>query len=100
MIDRQRILEAHLTPDVQYADPMASISGYTEISNYMESFQTGYPGRRFVIGEVLNHHNNCLAYWTMQNEDDEIEMKGASFADVAADGRLQRIRGFFEVPSE
>jgi hypothetical protein len=36
----------------------------------------------------------------MQNEDDEIEMKGASFADVAADGRLQRIRGFFEVPSE
>ena len=97
---RQRILEARLTPDVHYADPMTTTSGYAEISNYMESFQTGYPGRRFVIGNVLNHHDNCLAYWTMQNRDDEIEMRGASFADIAPDGRLRRIRGFFEPPSE
>ncbi len=97
---RQKVLEARLTPDVQYVDPATSTSGYTEISDYMEHFQAGYPGRRFVIGEVLNHHRNCLAYWTMQNQDNEVEMKGASFADLAHDGRLQRIRGFFKLPSE
>jgi hypothetical protein len=35
----------------------------------------------------------------MQNEDNDVEMRGASFADLAPDGRLQRIHGFFKVPS-
>jgi len=97
---RQKVLEARLTPDVQYVDPAISTSGYTEISDYMEHFQVGNPGRRFVIADVLSHHSYCLAYWTMQNEDNDVEMRGASFADLAPDGRLQRIRGFFKLPSE
>jgi hypothetical protein len=96
---RQKILEKRLTPDIQYADPAVQTSGYAEISDYMESFQTGYPGRRFVISEVIAHHDSCLAHWTMQR-DSKIEMKGASFAEIEADGRLRRIRGFFGQPSE
>jgi len=99
-IARQKILEKHLTPDIQYADPLTETTGYEEISDYMESFQTGYPGRRFVISEVIAHHASCLAHWTMQNRDSEIEMKGASFAEIESDGRLRRIRGFFGQPSE
>jgi hypothetical protein len=97
---RHKILEKRLTPDIQYADPLTETSGYAEISDYMESFQTGYPGRHFVISEVIAHHDSCLALWTMQNGVREIEMKGASFAEIETDGRLRRIRGFFGQPSE
>jgi hypothetical protein len=55
-IARQKILEKHLTPDIQY--------------------------------------------WTMQNRESEIEMQGASFAEIESDGRLRRIRGFFGQPSQ
>jgi hypothetical protein len=30
-----------------------------------------------VIGEVLSHHGNGLACWTMQNEGNKIEIRGA-----------------------
>jgi hypothetical protein len=96
---RHKILEKHLTPDIQYADPAVETSGYEEISDYMDSFQTGYPGRRFIISEVIAHHYSCLAHWTMQNRSGEIEMKGASFGEIHNDGRLRRIRGFFVQPS-
>jgi hypothetical protein len=97
---RRQILEKRLTPDVQYTDPVTETSGYQEISDYMESFQTDYPGRRFIISEIITHHNSCLARWTMQNRESEIEMRGASFAEIGTDGRLRYIRGFFGPPSE
>jgi len=97
---RHQILEKRLTPDVQYTDPMTETSGYEEISDYIESFQTEYPGRRFIISEVIAHHNSCLAHWTMQNRESEIEMRGSSFAEIGNDRRLRHIRGFFGPPSE
>jgi SnoaL-like domain len=92
---RHKILEKRLTPDVNYADPESETSGYQELSDYMENFQRGYPGRRFVVSEIIAHHNGCLVHWTMQNGQSEVEMVGASYAELAADGRLRRIRGFF-----
>ena len=92
---RHKILEERLTPDVHYADPDSETTGYEELSDYMENFQRGYPGRRFVVSEVIAHHNGCLAHRTMQNDQSEVEMVGASYAELEADGRLRRIRGFF-----
>jgi D-alanyl-D-alanine dipeptidase len=44
-----------------------------------------------VIGEVLSHHGNGLACWTMQNEGNKIEIRGA-LGHFDPDGRLQRNR--------
>jgi zinc D-Ala-D-Ala dipeptidase len=41
-----------------------------------------------VIGEVLSHHGNGLAGWTMQNKGNKIEIRGA----LDPYGRLQRNR--------
>jgi len=96
---REAILEKRLAPDVQYVDPNAETLGYARISAYMADFQRELPGRRFVISDVIAHHDRCLAHWTMQNEESKVEMEGASFAEISPDGRLRRIYGFFRSTS-
>jgi hypothetical protein len=92
---RNNILQKRLAAGVVYTDPQTQLSGPEKLSEYMRQFQRGFPGRRFVIEEVISHHGSCLAHWRLQNERNEVEMKGASFAEVDRDGRLSRIFGFF-----
>jgi hypothetical protein len=92
---RQTILEKRLSPEVVYTDPQTQLLGYHQLSEYMQRFQSGFPGRHFVIENVVVHHQVCLAYWSLQNEKSEIEMRGASFAEFKPDNRLVRICGFF-----
>jgi len=92
---RNNILKQRLTSGVVYTDPQTQLSGQEKLSEYMQQFQRGFPGRRFVIDEVISHHGSCLARWSLQNERNEVEMKGASFAEVDPEGRLSRIFGFF-----
>jgi hypothetical protein len=96
---RRKILESRLVPDVQYVDPHTETLGYDAIADYMLEFQTNLPGRRFVILQVITHHGRCLAHWEMQDKDGDVEMKGASFAEINGDGRLRRIYGFFDLAS-
>jgi hypothetical protein len=94
-VARKKILKKRLSPQVVYTDPQAQLSGYDQLSGYMQRFQHGFPGRQFVIEHVVVHHDVCLAHWSLQNEKSEIEMQGASFAEFGPDSRLVRICGFF-----
>jgi hypothetical protein len=92
---RHKILEKRLNPEVVYLDPETQLSGYDQLSDYIQRFQAGFPSRQFVIENVAVHHQVCLAHWSLQNEKNEIEMQGASFAELGPDNRFLRIYGFF-----
>jgi len=44
----------------------------------------------------VDEHDRCLRFgWAMSGPDGAVLMEGTDFGTLAADGRLQRIVGFF-----
>ncbi|MFD7342344.1 nuclear transport factor 2 family protein, partial [Streptomyces violascens] len=77
-----------------YRDPGTEVGGLTELAAYMAGFAGAFPGHRFRIDEVVEHHDRSLARWTQLGEQDEPAMTGVSTA-LHRDGRLADITGFF-----
>ncbi|HST84559.1 MAG TPA: nuclear transport factor 2 family protein [Kineosporiaceae bacterium] len=98
--DRGEELAACLSDDVTYCDPQGLVAGRPALSDYMGQFQNAFPGTRFQIESVLQHHDRTLASWTLRGAEDQLFQQGTSYAVVAADGRLSAITGFFEPPAE
>ncbi|MER5726882.1 nuclear transport factor 2 family protein [Streptomyces sp. NPDC002138] len=92
--ERLAALGAVAVDDVAYRDPGTEVRGLTELADYMAGFAGAFPGHRFRIEEVLEHHDRSLARWTQLGEQDEPAMSGVSTARHH-DGRLADITGFF-----
>ncbi|WP_371476817.1 nuclear transport factor 2 family protein [Kitasatospora sp. NBC_00315] len=80
--------------EVAYRDPGTEVSGAAALAAYMAGFAGAFPGHRFRIDEVLDHHDRSLARWTQLGEHGEPAMTGVSTA-LHRDGRLADITGFF-----
>ncbi|KPI02421.1 protein of unknown function DUF1486 [Actinobacteria bacterium OV450] len=92
--ERLAALGAVAVDDVAYRDPGMEVGGLSELATYMAGFAEAFPGHRFHIDEVLDHHNRSLARWTQLGEQGEPAMAGVSTA-LHRDGRLADITGFF-----
>ncbi len=91
---RLTALGAVAVDEVTYRDPGTEVSGLDELAAYMAGFAGAFPGHRFRIDEVHEHHDRSLARWTQLGEQDEAAMTGVSTA-LHRDGRLADITGFF-----
>ncbi|MFF1556009.1 nuclear transport factor 2 family protein [Streptomyces sp. NPDC058279] len=91
---RRTELGAVVADDVTYRDPGAEVGGLTELDAYMNGFAGAFPGHRFRIDEVLDHHDRSLARWTQIDPDGGTFMTGVSSA-VHRDGLLADVTGFF-----
>lgn len=92
--ERLAALDAVAVADVAYRDPGTEVGGLTELAAYMTGFAGAFPGHRFRIDQVLDHHDRSLARWTQLGEHGEAAMSGVSTA-LHRDGRLADITGFF-----
>lgn len=92
---REEELAACVASDVTYADPNVSLAGLRAFSEYMGGFQRGFPGHSFRIRAVSAHHGSSVARWDQVDSGGAVVAPGMSFAEFAADGRIQRVRGFF-----
>ncbi|MFJ9522005.1 nuclear transport factor 2 family protein [Kitasatospora sp. NPDC101801] len=92
--ERLAALGAVAVDEVGYRDPGTEVSGLAELADYMAGFAGAFPGHRFRIDEVLEHHDRSLARWTQLSEQGEPAMAGVSTA-LHRDGRLADVTGFF-----
>jgi hypothetical protein len=88
-------LEICLADDVSYCDPNGQISGRAALSDYMGALQKNMPGVTFRITSVDHHHNDSLAHWSLCVSNSTPLQSGISFGQIADDGRLRKITGFF-----
>lgn len=95
---RDREMVACLSADVRYRDPLVSLHGYREFSDYMEGFQTGFPGCSFKIKEARQHHGRSLATWDLVNAKGDVVFDGMSYALLTDDGKFSEFNGFFDPP--
>jgi SnoaL-like domain len=92
---RREQLDACVTSDVVYRDPNAVVTGVEALSAYMEGFGNAFPGERFAIDRVDEHHSRSLSHWRQLLADGSERQHGASMALAGQDGRLVEITGFF-----
>lgn len=92
--ERLTALGAVAVDDVTYRDPGTEVGSLAELDAYMGGFAGAFPGHRFRIDEVLDHHDRSLARWTQVGPGGESVMTGVSSA-VHRDGLLADVTGFF-----
>ena len=93
---RRALLEAAWADDGTYVDPTAEADGRDALLAHIAGFQQGMPGARIETrSDVQEHHGWGRFAWALVGPDGADVMEGFDVCEFAADGRLQRIVGFF-----
>lgn len=92
---RDAALAELTTDDVTYTDPAIDLSGREAFSAYMGNFQQQFPGTRFEIIDVREHHGQTLASWKLIDDSGAVHMLGTSHARLTEEGRFRSFTGFF-----
>lgn len=93
--ERSTLLPERVTPDVRYRDVNVELAGEDALAAYMAGFQRAFPGHRFVIRDVVEHHQRSMARWSQVDPGGGVVIDGVSFALHDDAGRLYDITGFF-----
>jgi len=94
---RQVLIAETWTPQGQYLDPALSAEGWTAISAMVEAVQQRFPDHRFQrVGPIDAHHDRLRFAWELADPGGACALSGVDFAQVAADGRLASVTGFFD----
>lgn len=93
---RKALVEHVFTPDGRHVDPQADANGYGEINDMVTTVHGHYPG--FTIGRTsgIDQHGDQLRFaWELKLADGTVLVAGIDVAELAADGRLRRVAGFW-----
>jgi hypothetical protein len=93
---RAALIEKAWAADARYVDPVQEADGYAALSAMVEGIHAHYPGQRFRRTTAVDtHHDEVRFGWELGVPDGDVTVAGIDVGILAADGRLQRITGFF-----
>jgi hypothetical protein len=94
---RRGLIAETWTETARYRDPMLTGDGPDGIDALIAAVQAQYPSHRFHrTGAVDAHHQSLRFTWELRVEGQPPFVVGVDIGEVAADGRLQSITGFFD----
>lgn len=92
---RLTLLETIWSDDGVYTDPIAHAENRAELNAVIGRFHEMNPGAKFALkDEITAHGVHVRFYWTLHFAND-ISIPGMDYGELAADGRLSKIVGFF-----
>jgi hypothetical protein len=93
---RRKLLEEAWADDGVYCDPTADVDGREGLVAHIAGFHQQFPGARIEFTSGVDEHDGWLRFaWTMVDGDGATVMEGFDAGELAPDGRLRRIVGFF-----
>jgi hypothetical protein len=96
---RRAILERVWAADATYTDPTVHASGVGELVRHIDTVLETYPGGRIErTSSVDTHHGWARFTWHFVLADGKTLPDGIDLAELADDGTLRRIVGFFGAP--
>lgn len=99
LVRRRKLLDRAWTADGVLIDPPFSASGTGEIAALVDAVLGHYPGHRFRRITAVDVHHGVARYgWVLEAPGGAVAVAGTDIADVAVDGRLARVVGFFGDP--
>jgi hypothetical protein len=98
---RRAHIEHAWSADGQWVDPPFEGQGHETLNQMVDGVQAQYPKARFRrISAVDSHHDAVRYRWELVGEDGGVIVTGLDAGQTAADGRLQRVSGFFGEPEQ
>ncbi len=93
---RAALLAQAWTDDGRLIDPPLTGEGHDGISAMADAVQQHYAGHRFRRTSAVDAHHHRLRFtWELVGPDGNVAVTGSDFAELAPDGRLRRVTGFF-----
>ena len=93
---RAEHIERAWAGDGRYVDPQLEAEGRAALTDMVAAVQARFPGHRFRrVSGIDNHHNQLRFAWELAAPNGSIVVAGIDVGEIASDGRLQRITGFF-----
>ncbi|MEU8895384.1 nuclear transport factor 2 family protein [Nocardia sp. NPDC048505] len=84
------------TPNATYTDPMAAVTGHTELDATIAAVQTQFPDWTFrLAGPIDAHHNQVRFTWTLSPTNGPALIVGFDVA-VITDGKISAVYGFLD----
>lgn len=94
--ERARLLKRVWTQDGVYSDPNPTRTvGRAALSDSIAALRRRYPGARFHCSAPQTHHAAMRTTWVYLRPDKTEVARGEDFYELAADGRIKRVTGFF-----
>jgi hypothetical protein len=94
--ERARDIEQAWAADGRYVDPLLEATGHAELSAMVEGVHAQFPGHMFRRTSAIDtHHDEVRFAWELAAPDGTLTVAGLDVGSLTADGRLQRISGFF-----
>ena len=99
--ERARLIEQAWVADGRYVDPLQEAEGHHALSGMVDAIQARFPDHRFRRQSGVDaHHDQVRFAWDLAGPDGAVVITGLDLGELAADGRLRRITGFFgDLPS-
>ena len=100
--DRALLIERAWTADGRYVDPLQEATGHAAMSEMVDAIQERFPGHTFRRQSGVDaHHDQVRFAWDLAGPDGTVVVTGLDLGELAPDGRLRRITGFFgDLPAE
>jgi len=96
---RRALIERAWATDGRYVDPMLEADGHAGLDQMVAGVQARFPGHRFRrLSGVDLHHDRVRFAWDLVAPDGAVTVAGVDIGELAADGRLRSITGFFGEP--
>ncbi len=93
---RRALLDKAWTDDGRYTDPMSDAPGRDALVELITGFQNQMPGAKITVTSGIDEHHGRLRFgWKMAGPDGATRMEGIDIGQIAEDGRIQSITGFF-----
>ena len=97
---RVALAEKTWVPDGRYEDPMFEATGPSAVAAMVAGAQAQFPGQKLRGTSALDaHHATARFTWELFAADGSITVAGLDIVEVAPDGRLARVTGFFGEPA-
>ena len=99
---RRELLDISLAEDATYTDPAYEVRGREELVDLIgrslsgEAYNGAGAGARIPISSGVDQHHGMIRFsWVLVDPQEWPILEGMDFVELGADGRLQRITGFF-----
>jgi hypothetical protein len=92
---RAALLDDSWADDGVYQDPTGTAEGRAALVAHIGGFHAMFPGRSIDFASGVDVTDAGIRWaWVMRNGD-AVELEGMDYAELAPDGRIRRIAGFF-----
>ena len=96
---RNAFIEKCWADDGLYCDPQAEGRGRQALSQIIGGFHQQVPGARIDLASGIDQHHNQIRFaWNFVQADGKVAIEGIDVGELADDGRIARIVGFWGAP--